>query len=252
MKDIDLTIGIATCGRPRVLRRCINSIKKHIQLPLKILIVDNVGAFTNKTEVKAKNFIKGDNIQIIEIDDRKIGCCESNNLVLENCDTQYLMYLDDDVYFHEPGTAEALLEMLRYLENIYERVGVGAAWFDKFYNNFRHCAMKYIFGYIDKKLYVKKLPIDYRFARQFGFEWTETDELLHTMIFNVNTLRKLDIKWDNNFQWKGDRLDFFLTLKQHNFALYQYNTKYVIHDPKPFKYGSLSVSYTHLTLPTKA
>ena len=97
MANPEVSIGIATCGRPQCIRRCIRSIKQYVKVPYKIIILDNTKAFTDKLDNQIEGYKKYADI-FIEIDDRKIGCSESNNLIAEACDTPYLMHLDDDCY----------------------------------------------------------------------------------------------------------------------------------------------------------
>jgi len=234
----ELTIGIGTNGRVRLLRRCINSIRKYTKIPIKIIVVDNTKAFSDKYTAP-----KIPNVKYIEIRDKKIGCTETNNIILDNCDTKYLMYMDDDVYIREEGTVEALFKILKEREREYPRVAVGGSWYDTYYRGFRHGTMKYLFGCGNRRDYVKKYPINYKFIKSLGIELIETDELLHSFIINKETLAEDNIRWDDNFKWKGDRLDFFMQLRQKNWKCLQYLDKYLIHDPQPLKYGSLSYEF---------
>ena len=234
-----LTIGIATCGRPRILKRCIRSIEKFTNINYEIIILDNVKAFTNDEEAIPRLSSK---YRYIEIADRKIGCCESNNILQNNCDTQFFMHIDDDVYIDSKGFIDKLFETyLQLEEKISNLAVVSASWYDTFYRNFRHGSMYYLFG-IDRanRKTVKKIPIDYTFLKKLNIQSTQTDESLHTMILDLNRFKKLGIKWDNHFKWKGDRLDYFMQIKKKNLVNYQLLDLVAIHDPKPFKYGSLS------------
>ena len=92
----DLTIGIATCGRPKVLTRCLRSLNKNAGIDYKLKILDNTSAFTDdpKAFFDWKKLPKYS--EVIHWD-KKIGCCESNNILADACETEYFMHMDDDV-----------------------------------------------------------------------------------------------------------------------------------------------------------
>jgi len=234
----ELTIGIGTCGRTRLLRRCINSLRKYTHIPFKLIVVDNTKAFYSKYIPP-----RIPSCEYIEIIDKKIGCTETNNIILDRCETDYLMHIDDDVYVRDDFTVDKLFMSLKKLEKEYDRVAVGASWYDTYYKSFRHGSMKYIIGYNNEKKYIKKVPIDFKFIQSLNLELVETDELLHSFIIRKDLLLSDNIKWDNNFKWKGDRLDFFLQLKNKRWKLYQRIPNPMIHDPQPLKYGSLSYEF---------
>lgn len=236
---MELSIGVSTCGRPRLLKRCLNSIRRYTKIPLKFIVVDNTKAFTDKYH--PPNL--GRDVEYIEVEDRKIGCSETNNILFDACETEYLMYVDDDIYLQQNGLIDILLRNLKELEKVDIKVAVGGSWYDTYYKSYRHCSMKYLFGYKDGLKYVKKYPIPFQVAKQLNLDWIMTDELLHSMIINKTTFQRLGIKWDNNFEWKGDRLDYFLTLKTKFIECVQYTGECFIHDPQPFKYGSLSYEF---------
>jgi len=229
----ELTIGIATCGRPRVIRRCINSIKKYTKIPYKIIILDNTKAFTNKLDTSKIEKLAD---IYIDISDRKIGCSESNNIIAEYTDTEFLMHLDDDLYLRS-DIVTPLLDFIKAHENSI----ISAGWFDTFYNSFRHSTMKYIIGEKNGEKMFAKVPILWEYGKNLDIDIIETDECLHSMLMRHDIYKK--IKWDNNFEWKGDREDFFLSAKRAGIKSYMYIKDYVIHDPKPFKYGSLSYEF---------
>jgi len=232
MKEI--SIGIATCGRPRTLNRCIRSLKKFVDIPYDLIILDNTKAFTEEEDALPSKIPS--NAKYIEINDRKIGCCESNNIIADNCETQYIMHMDDDVYLTQSGIIKRMLDEVKAREDGYI---VGGTWFDTFYNNYRHQNMQYLFGSIDNKTYVRKYPIPYEFTKQLNLDFILTHECLHSMIMDKELVYS-KVKWDNNFKWKGDRLDFFMQCHDKGIKLSTYCKQHFIHNPQPFKYGSLS------------
>jgi hypothetical protein len=229
----DLTIAIATCGRPRILNRCIKSLIQNAGMDFKLLILDNSSAFTNDINAKPRKISIPH--RILEVSD-KIGCCESNNILADNCNTKYIMHMDDDLYIED--SPDIIKNMYTLITSIESPTIIGGTWFDTFYKSFRYQCMKYVYGDVYNIPCIKKVPISYK-DLQFNFTLVGTDECLHSMIMDREQVYS-KVKWDNKFKWKGDRLDFFLQCKQANINLFTYCPQYFVHDPQPFKYGSIS------------
>jgi GT2 family glycosyltransferase len=228
----DLTIGIATCGRPNVLNKCIRSLKKYSGMEYELIIVDNTSAFTDDKKAYPKNLPTSNVIHI----DKKIGCCESNNIIADACETEYLMHLDDDIFIDSHNIIKNMYDLIK--ESNIPTI-IGGTWYDTFYNGFRHQCMKYIYGIIEGFPTVKKLPIPYEYTNILNYELINTDECLHSMILRKDDVYDL-VKWDNKFKWKGDRLDFFTQCINNDISLYTYCKQNFIHSPKEFEYGSIS------------
>ena len=231
---VDLTLAIATCGRPRVLRRLLNSIKTFVDVPHKIIVLDNTKAFTDKVDT---DWIKNRVDKYIEVTDRKIGCCESNNILVDACDTKYIMHLDDDIYFIQDFTIKRMFEVM----DLTQCDIVSCMWQDTYYKNYREASIKHFRGCIKGQQAFWKIGFPHEPFTQMGFEFVESDESLHSMIINMDVYKK--VKWDNNYEWKGDREDFFLQCKDAGIKIITCLDTYVVHDPQPFKYGSLSYEF---------
>jgi len=228
----DLTIGIATCGRPKVLTRCLRSLKKYAGIDYELVILDNTSAFTDDPKAYAK--IPEDATLIKE--NKKIGCCESNNAIADSCETEYLMHLDDDVILTQPNIIKNMFDLIVDKE---PPTIIGGTWYDTFYKRYRHQTMKYIFGISSNIPTVKKFTIPYEFTSQFNYDLVQTDECLHSMIMRKDDIYD-KVRWDENFKWKGDRLDFFLQCDKEDIALFTYCKQEFVHSPEKFHYGSLS------------
>ena len=229
----DLTIGIATCGRPKVLNRCLRSLKKNAGMDYKIIVLDNTKAFTDDQQAYAKNLPS--NVDRIHWD-KKIGCCESNNILADACETEFLMHMDDDVILTQENIIKNMYNEIKKTKN---PTIIGGTWYDTFYKRFRHQTMKYLYGIIDEFPTVKKFPIPYEFTKQFNYNLIQTDECLHSMIMRKDDVYS-QVKWDNQFKWKGDRLDFFMQCDRENIGLFTYCKQHFTHSPEKFHYGSLS------------
>jgi len=232
--ETELTIGIATCGRPRVLRTCLKSLKNHLTIPYKLIILDNAKAFTDNEDAFISKL--PDNAKLIEVKHKKIGCCESNNIIANACDTRYLMHMDDDVFLKEGGAIE---DMLQEVKNTNNPCIIGGTWYDEYYGCHRHQSMKYILGVNNGQYILRKFPLPYAFTNAMDLDFIETDECLHSLIMDKDKVYGR-VSWDNHYKWKGDRLDFFLQCSKADIELLTYCRKPFIHSPQPFKYGSLS------------
>jgi hypothetical protein len=230
----ELTLAIATCGRPKVLRRCITSIKKFVDFPNKIILLDNTKAFTDEIN---NNWASKISDKYIEVADRKIGCCESNQMMVDECDTDYIMHLDDDIYFDKSGIVTSMMEHLKKKKSDI----VSCLWYDHYYKRFREAAVKHMIGYVNGKKSFFKISIPPELCNGIGFNVVESDEALHSMIIPMNIYK--DIHWDIHYAWKGDREDFFLQVKDKGYKIQTMLNHFVHHDPQPFKYGSLSYEY---------
>ena len=231
--NCEVTIGIATCGRPKILNRCIRSIERYTKIPYKILVLDNIGAFTDREDARPK--LKS-SIKYIEVNDRKIGCSESNNILAEECDTSYLMHLDDDCYL----VSDIVKSELNHLKRHEDVDIVSCLWRDEYYGRFREACVKHIIGFKNKEKCFWKLSIPPEAFRD-KFDFIESDEALHSLMLRTQLYN--DVKWDNNFEWKGDREDFFLQCKMKYKKIHILLNEYVIHDPKPYPFGSKAFEF---------
>ena len=236
MSKEDLTISIATCGRPRVLRRCLRSIEKYVTYPHKINVLDNTEAFTHTLRREASNTKKKVD-KYIEVTDRKIGCCESNQILADACDTKYIMHLDDDIYFDGQGVVTQLMDNLKNKD--YDIVS--CLWKDMYINSFREASTKHITGYSKGVKCFWKVSLPIQMSSKVGLELVDSDEALHSMVMDMDVYKK--VSWDKAYAWKGDREDFFMQCKKAGLRIGIDCTKYVVHDPKPFQYGSISYEY---------
>lgn len=229
---VDLTIGIATCGRPRVITRCLRSLKKYAGVDYDLIILDNTSAFTDDKRAYAK--LPEDATVIHK--NKKIGCSESNNIIADECNTEYIMHLDDDIILTEPNTIKNMYNLIKDTKT---PTIIGGTWYDTFYKRHRHQSMKYVFGISDNIKTVKKFAIPYEFTSQFNYDLVQTDECLHSMIMRKNDIYDL-VRWDEKFKWKGDRLDFFMQCNKKDINLFTYCKQEFIHSPEKFHFGSLS------------
>lgn len=226
----DLTLAIATSSRPSAVRRLLRSIKKYTSVPHKIILLDNTYYYDKDWNPRYGMSID----KTIKINDRLIGCCESNNILAENCDTKYIMHLDDDVYF-KSDIITPLYDKIK--DSNYDIVST--RWYDTDYGNYRPPIKKYsIFEDIEGKKISKVLINDGQVTLvEPDLVWMESDEALHSMIIDMNVYNK--VKWDNNYVWKGDRMDFFLNCKEHGFKTAIYLADHVIHSPVKFIHKSI-------------
>jgi len=175
----------------------------------------------------------------IEVTDKKIGCCESNNILAQNCDTEYIMHIDDDIYFTQPLT---ITRMMKHLNSkIYNCDIVSCLWKDMYYGRYREASVKHIKGWVNGEKVFWKISVPREIYDGFHINVAESDEALHTVILPMKVYN--DVAWDEHYQWKGDREDFFLQVKEAGYKIHTMLDVEVTHDPKPFPYGSLSYGF---------
>jgi len=226
--DAELSLGVASCGRPRILNRCIQSVLKNTEAPIEIIILDNVRAFTKNKYARVRPNYP---CEVINVYEKKIGCCESNNILADACKTKYFMHMDDDLFI--PRSSFGIIdEMLDLIKKQDKPTIIGGCWDDTYYGQMRQSKMLY--KEEDGKIWKEPQPFE-------PFDGLiKTDECLHAMIMDKEAIYS-QVRWDEHFKWKGDRFDFFLQCKEKDIDLYSYyGNKPFIHDPKPFRFGSIS------------
>ena len=238
-KEIDLTICMATCGRPKAIKRCLRSIDKNVTYPHKIAVLDNTPYYTDEPIMEWAKTDKRIDIYLPRKDLVFVG--QSNQILADACDTKYIMHIDDDIYFDKPGIIEAEMDYIKKHPDIGI---VSCAWLDKLYGGFREIVMKWQVGY-DKNgtKCFRKYPIPYEQTKQLGLDVMESDECLHSMIINRELVYDKGIKWDETFEAKGDRASFFLQCRQKNVSIRVLTNHYIVHDPMGLTYGSVNYTY---------
>jgi len=234
----DLSIAIVTCGRPHLLRRCLRSIKANTSTPYKVVVLDVTKSFTDEPVMDKIKDSKS--IDTYVEYDKPLGIGAGYQKIAELCDTKYVFHIDDDIYLDKYPVIDA---EYKYIKEHPEVGVVSCCWFDTLYNSHRESAMLWVTGEHDGKRAFKKMQVPFEFTKQFGFTVVDSDEALHSMIVNKEMVYDKGIHWDPDLGSKGDRESFFLQVRQNNIPIKVLVNQIVIHNPQPYPYGSLTLSY---------
>lgn len=101
----DVTVAIATHGRPESLAGCLASIAAGTALPRQIVVADNAPSDDRTEAMIARYRAEGCAVEYVREDRR--GLAHAHNAALDLVATEFVAFTDDDVWVHE-----------RWLENI--------------------------------------------------------------------------------------------------------------------------------------
>jgi GT2 family glycosyltransferase len=114
-----LTLVVLACDRPRQWPRLLGSIRDHVRLPIKLLVIDDRSAPAAQAELRrlcAELSGAGEggagirDLELVRLD-RRLGCTAARRHAAELATTEYLAFLDDDCEVF-PGTFEHLVQEL--------------------------------------------------------------------------------------------------------------------------------------------
>ena len=232
----DLSVAIVTNGREKSLRRCIKSIDRMTKTPYELVLLDVSKAFTNDVKIpkwlidKAKTYVDYD---------KKIGIGAGYQMVADLCDTNYIFHIDDDIYLKDHAVVDA---EYKYIKDNPDTDIISCCWYDMMYKGMREVSMKWLEGWSDGRLSFKKQLVPYELAGKGAWgeamQVVKSDECLHSMIVNKETVYDKGIKWDPNLPSKGDREAFFYKCKQADIDIRVLVDQIVIHDPEFYEHGS--------------
>ena len=106
-----VSVIIRTCGRPRVLRRALESVKRQTYPNVEIVLIEDG---PNVSEKFVKYYYEDQNILYYSTGEH-VGRCRAGNLGLEKANGKYLNFLDDDDILRENHIA-LLVEQLEQSE----------------------------------------------------------------------------------------------------------------------------------------
>ncbi len=114
-----VSIIIRTCGRPRVLRRALESVKRQTYPNIETVLVEDG---MNVSERFIKKYYPDRNIRYFSTGEH-VGRCRAGNIGLEKANGKYLNFLDDDDILLE----EHVALLVKELENSEHRVAYAIA-----------------------------------------------------------------------------------------------------------------------------
>jgi glycosyltransferase involved in cell wall biosynthesis len=111
-----ISLAIISKNRPDVLKECIQDIQNKIDNDIDIIVVDS--SEEHKDKINLKNFFKdkqneNKNRFFFEQVDLKMGSqALQRNICLKYCQTQYILFIDDDCFFRK----NTFIKFLKFLE----------------------------------------------------------------------------------------------------------------------------------------
>lgn len=105
-RDIELTIVMLSYGRLEKTLNAIRALHEHVRIAFKLLLIDNGSGEDVQTRL-AEACSRYAFIELILLDEN-LGCVGGRDHALRHIDTEYVMFLDNDVEVF-PGTVEHLL-----------------------------------------------------------------------------------------------------------------------------------------------
>ncbi|KPU63882.1 hypothetical protein EP1X_01435 [Thermococcus sp. EP1] len=194
----ELTVGVVACNRYRKLKQCLYSLRRNLKSIKSQVIVLN-GCVDKKVEKLSKSI--SDDILVIT-PERRIGPSAARKLIAENTETEYLLFLDDDIIIRK-NSVETLLE---HLYKNPEVSIVSGAWNE--YGKFRELGQIFIFGKKNGQKYVFKKFITVSEASGLGLTSISVHGVMSSMLVRTEIFKK--INFDERYKFFYELFDFFM------------------------------------------
>lgn len=224
----ELTIGIPTCAREESVSACIDSVLKNVEIPFKLIIVDNTKAYT-KPKINLTEIFDID--KYIEIE-KPIGPSASRKIIAENTSTEYLLFLDDDNLVRK----NAVEMMMEHLKNNPKVSIVSGAWYEKGKYKF---GQKFNFDSKKGKKIVFKTFVTYNEVKEMGLSSVRFDSVFASMLCRTKIFEK--VMFDERYRWFYELFDFFMQCYQENIIIESLPD--VVFDHKPLKYSGKTMKH---------
>jgi GT2 family glycosyltransferase len=91
VSGIGITVGIATCGRPDALRRCLDGLTAQTEPPSEVIVVDQAPSEEARAAVEASEVAP-----VRYLEQPRLGLSASRNLALASATESVLAVIDDD------------------------------------------------------------------------------------------------------------------------------------------------------------
>lgn len=194
------TFGIKSFGRTRHLETLINSIMSKYP-DAHILVCDDSGSVLEGLT---------DKVEVIYTE-KDIGLSAGRNILLDNCDTEFFVLLDDDFIFTEETN---IIRLIRALE-VYDLDIAAGAVYDVGPSAQKKDQPRTFFGCLN-------LVNDQELVISTGkIRRTQNNIPLYDLVLNFfasRTDRLKEIRWNDELKL-GEHLDFFMRAKQANLSI---------------------------------
>ncbi|WGM88489.1 MAG: glycosyltransferase family 2 protein [Candidatus Bathyarchaeum tardum] len=205
-KNYSITIGIPTKNRTDKLVNCLRAIENQNFRDFNVIIVD--GSEGNETEKSSLFF--SNSIDILYIKQIKSGVSNARGLIAEHCNSELLLYIDDDVYLNNDSLSK-LYDYSRSLKN------------------------SHIFLVSGEILYYRKITKPIKLTPQgAGFSTTASnaDYILGALMLIPKSVYK-KIHWTERFAgWGFEEVLYCLMCKRYGVKICWINSLLAVHDDK--------------------
>ena len=227
----EVTVGVVACNRYEQLRTCLLSLKRNLKkVPHQIIVID--GCLDKRIEQIANKVDKKINVISPK---KRIGPSESRKIIADHTETEYLLFLDDDIIVPK-GTVEMLLE---HLESHPEVSIVSGAW--KEYGKFRELGQIFIFGQDKNQKYIFKKFITVKEARDLGVSSIKVHGVMSSMLARTEVFEK--INFDERYDFFYELFDFFLQAYYKGIQIEALPNAVFYH--RPSKYRGFTLRHAH-------
>jgi GT2 family glycosyltransferase len=194
--DPAITIGIPTCARPDKIEACLNSIRRHVPLEHRLIVLDS------RITDEARRLYESFPITHLIALEAPIGPSESRARIAEQVKTPYLLYLDDDNEV-TPGAVSAMFE---FMETNPEVDLVAGGWLE--YGRYRALGQRFNFGTMGDDRIIYKTYIGVEKLQALGITSLRVDVTLATMLVRREVFDR--VTFDPRYGFYYELYDFFL------------------------------------------
>jgi GT2 family glycosyltransferase len=193
-----VTIGIPTCGRPAAIEACLASIREHVTVEHRVIVVDSL-----LTDEATAEYARHPNVRCIGFAD-PIGPSAARKLISDAADTPYVLFLDDDNLM-TPGSTEALLA---HLESHPEVEIAAGGWNQDGSLGKRALGQYFHFGRMGERQVIYKSFVTIDAAERLELSSVRVDAVLATMMVRRRLFK--DVGFDPQYDFFFELWDFFM------------------------------------------
>ncbi|MFQ5951539.1 MAG: glycosyltransferase family 2 protein [Candidatus Geothermarchaeales archaeon] len=242
ISEIELTVGIHTFDRDPALYRCLKSLFENVTVPFQLIVVDDGHQTLEKTRLyeRIKRRYEGSKVLVLGY---HAGLAKCRNVMTDECDTEYVVILDDDMLVRR-GSIRVLRQCMESLGG--DCGGVAPVlhnhqMFRKYYDSYAG-DLTVVDGTLIHRSVIAggKMPLkntiplelDGRKVRLVQSDMIDFGGLFRTEIFE-------DARFDERFMIGREHMDFFLQLRGTRWDFYTCLGLYLDHMPDVSSIGYL-------------
>lgn len=203
-KKYSISVGIPTKDRKDKLKKCLEALENQTFKDFNVIIVDG----SEGEETKEICFQFSNVLNIVYIKSLKLGVSRARKLIAENCQSEILLYIDDDVYLLE----DCISKLFGRYKNLKNR------------DNYIISGQIKYFGNLTTP--IKLTPQ----GGGFPAPASNADYFVSALMFVPKTLYQ-SIPWNERFvSWGFEEVLYLLICKRHGAKLSWINSLLAVHD----------------------